>query len=506
MSKIKTAHTSSEPAVSTDKGFLLARQQAEIKSGEALLRGISQTDREQHEKARSSDQEEEQEDPKDTAEISEARRWMSSDGTGSVSEVLRWILEMEEAWEAFLGWQPDPGLDLPAQLQQLSKLYLTLLEAALKYAEGENLTEQLERLDSILAQKLNLVMEQKLKQLISLLKETGQTETLDSIRSGLYRQTAGRTLSPQAARTLFAQGRQESRGSTGRSGAAASFRGEGMVYQSSGKLNSRFQETYHTQQNSWKEQIRQRNEAIRSARNGIAEHTFQRGRCVSCSGRELEKAERFAGHIAFSGNLFKNPGISARNEEVTGLLAAVMFIKGQVYAGESRESGSMAHPLQNAIIKIIDQYLGPKGASHVYYHTLTAYRQMQDPHKAIEDGQDYAYRRFQEKQRDPAFQRSPHYSRESGFFRTLLKGLSAERELALGMSILQKDWQNFLCVIGNRQNSSYLSGMEIRSPWGVLADTGIPRAGSSKKAGKLLLGAAVLILMAALAVIGFRLI
>lgn len=505
MSKIKTAHTSSEPAVSTDKGFLLARQQAEIKSGEALLRGISQTDREQHEKARSSDQEEEQEDPKDTAEISEARRWMSSDGTGSVSEVLRWILEMEEAWEAFLGWQPDPGLDLPAQLQQLSKLYLTLLEAALKYAEGENLTEQLERLDSILAQKLNLVMEQKLKQLISLLKETGQTETLDSIRSGLYRQTAGRTLSPQAARTLFAQGRQESRGSTGRSGAAASFRGEGMVYQSSGKLNSRFQETYHTQQNSWKEQIRQRNEAIRSARNGIAEHTFQRGRCVSCSGRELEKAERFAGHIAFSGNLFKNPGISARNEEVTGLLAAVMFIKGQVYAGESRKSG-MAHPLQNAIIKIIDQYLGPKGASHVYYHTLTAYRQMQDPHKAIEDGQDYAYRRFQEKQRDPAFQRSPHYSRESGFFRTLLKGLSAERELALGMSILQKDWQNFLCVIGNRQNSSYLSGMEIRSPWGVLADTGIPRAGSSKKAGKLLLGAAVLILMAALAVIGFRLI
>ena len=186
-------------------------------------------------------------------------------------------------------------------------------------------------------------------------------------------------------------------------------------------------------------------------------------------------------------------------------LAAVMFIKGQVYAGESRESG-MAHPLQNAIIKIIDQYLGSKGASHVYYHTLTAYRQMQNPHKAIEDGQDYAYRRFQEKQRDPAFQRSPHYSRESGFFRTLLKGLSAERELALGMSILQKDWQNFLCVIGNRQNSSYLSGMEIRSPWGVLADTGIPRAGSSKKAGKLLLGAAVLILMAALAVIGFRLI
>lgn len=505
MSKIKAARTASEPAVSTDKELLLARQQAEIKNGETLIREISQTGEEQHEKARSSDKDEEQEDPKDTAEISEARRWLSSDGTGCVNEVLRWILEMEEAWEALLRWQPDPGLDVPEQLHQLSKLYLTLLEAALKYAEGENLTEQLERLDGALAQKLNLVMEQKLKQLTSLLKDTGQTEILDSIRSGLYRQTAGRTLSPQAVHTLFAQARPGGGRSIGYPGAASSFSGEGMVYQSSGKWNIRFQQTYHTLQNSWKEQIRQRNEMISNARNGIAENTFQRGRCTVCSGREMEKANRFAEHIAFSGNLFKNPGISARNEEVTGLLAAVMSIKGQVYARESQEGGSIVFSLQNAIEKIIDQYLSPRGASKVYYHTLTVYRQMQNPQKAIEDGQDYAYRQFQEKQRDPAYQRSPHYSRESGFFRALLKGLNPERELAMGMNILQKDWQNFLCAIGNKPNAFYLSGMEIRSPWGVLTDTGTYRAGTNGKAGKILLGAAVLILMAALAAIGFRL-
>lgn len=504
MSKIKADRTASDVSARADKEFLLARQQAEIKSGEALLREISRTEMEQHDKAQSSDKDEDQEDPKDTAEISEARRWTPPDGADSVRGVLRWILEMEEAWDILLGWKPDPGLDLPAQLQQLSKLYLTLLEAALKYAEGENLTEQLERLDGMMAQKLDLVMEIKLRQLISLLENTGQAGTLYSVRSGLYRQTAGRTLSPQAAHTLFVQGRQSGGRNAGRSGAAASFRGEGMVYQSSGKVNTRFQQTYRTQQNSWKEQIRQRNETISNARNGIAENTLQRGGCSFCSGRELERANRFAEHIDLNGNLLKNPGISARNEEVTGLLAAVMSIKGQVYAAKSRESASIGFPLQRAIEKIIDPYLNRKGALNVYYHILTAYRQTQDPQKAIEDGREYAFRRFQEKQKDPANQSSPHYSRESGFFRTLLKGLSPERELAAGMAILQKDWQNFLFVIGNRPGASYLPGMEIRSPWGVLADTAAYRPGGGGKAGKLLLGAAVLVLMAVLAVIGFR--
>ena len=128
MSKIKADRTASDVSARADKEFLLARQQAEIKSGEALLREISRTEMEQHDKAQSSDKDEDQEDPKDTAEISEARRWTPPDGADSVRGVLRWILEMEEAWDILLGWKPDPGLDLPAQLQQLSKLYLTLLK------------------------------------------------------------------------------------------------------------------------------------------------------------------------------------------------------------------------------------------------------------------------------------------------------------------------------------------------------------------------------------------
>lgn len=278
---------------------------------------------------------------------------------------------------------------------------------------------------------------------------------------------------------------------------------EGMIYQSSGKQNIRFQQAFHTQQNSWKEQLRQRSEIISNSRKGIAENTFKQGSVVFCSGKELEKANRFAAHINGSGNLFKNPGISARNDEVTGLLAAIMSIKGDVYAKGSKQGSSITFALENAIEKIIGQYLNRKEASKVYYHTLSAYKQLQNPQKAIQHGQDYAYQQFRKKQGDPAYQKSPYYSREFGFFRTMQKGQSPEKGFNIGVNILQKDWQSFLYAIGNRQSSSYLSRAETYSPWGILAGTKAHQTGSDETVHKILLGAAVTIIICVLAVIYF---
>lgn len=529
MSNINTVDTALESAASTEKELQLVKQQTEMKAGEALLRETSRALMEQKEKRA---EKKEQEQPRDTAEISERHRAPRTGKTISESGIAGWCLEMQgKDWEAFLNWQPDPDEELSKQLQELSRLYLTLLEAVLKYAEGENLAEQLGRLDALLAQKLNLLMEQELAQLISLLEQTGQTEAADRVRAGLYRQTAGRTLSPRAAHALFSQGTSVrgrnsgtaaggSAGGTGRetgihrsaghalcrgSSASSSLSDEGMIYQSSGKQNVRFQQTYHIQQSSWKEQIRQRNEVIRSARSGIAENTFQKGSARSCSGNELKMANRFAAHINSGGNLFKNPAISARNEEVTGLLAAVMSIKGQVYAGEAGQRALVARPLQDVIEKMIDLYLNRKGASAVYYHTLTVYKQTKDPKKAIRDGQEYACRQFREKQKDPAYQKSAPYAKESGFFRILLKGLSPEKEFALGVHVLQKDWQDFLSAIG--KGTSGLSEMERHSPWRAVAGMGKQRAGGGAGAGrmgKFLLGAAAFLLLGVLAAVFLR--
>jgi hypothetical protein len=549
MSKIKAAGTTLESAVSSEKELQLVKQNPEIMANETRLQAISSMVTKQQEKTRSARSDSQQEQPKDSAEISESRRYSASNEAISEDDVREWILEMEgKVWESFLEWQPNQDLDLPKQLQELSKLYLTLLEAALKYAEGENLAKQLERLDAILAQKLNLVIQQNLKSLISLLEETGQSTKLDSIQSSLYRQTAGRTISPQAAHALFAQGRPAGSRSAGfftassysegnimhpssekqnlrfqqashvqqnswnepipkKNGPMGSSRNsitrEGMIYQSSGKQNIRFQQAFHTQQNSWKEQLRQRSEIISNSRKGIAENTFKQGSVVFCSGKELEKANRFAAHINGSGNLFKNPGISARNDEVTGLLAAIMSIKGDVYAKGSKQGSSITFALENAIEKIIGQYLNRKEASKVYYHTLSAYKQLQNPQKAIQHGQDYAYQQFRKKQGDPAYQKSPYYSREFGFFRTMQKGQSPEKGFNIGVNILQKDWQSFLYAIGNRQSSSYLSRAETYSPWGILAGTKAHQTGSDETVHKILLGAAVTIIICVLAVIYF---
>lgn len=505
MSNIKAAGTASEPATRTETELPFLKQQQEINESETLFREISKISAKQQEQTYSTHTDNEQEQPKDTAEISEARRRFPANRRLSSDEALRWTLELAgKDWELFLEWQPDTGLALPQQLQELSKLYLTLLEAALKYAEGENLAEQLERLDSLLAQKLNLVMDMDLEQLTFLLEKTGQGAALDNIRSSLYQQTAGQTIPLQAVHRLFSHGKPVSGRRIGFYTASPSLSKEGMVYQSSGKQNVRFQQAYHTQQTSWKEQLKQRNEIISNARKGISENTFKQENSAPCSGKELERANRFAAHIDGSGNLFKNPGISARNAEVTGLMAAVMYIKGQVYAGENRQGSSITFALENAIDKIIRPYLNQKEASKVYYHILTAYKQTQNPRKAIEDGQNYAYRQFREKQEDPVYQKSPPYSRDSGFFRSMSKNPGPESGLAMGLNILQKDWQNFLSAIGSQQHFSYLLKAESYSPWGVLAGAGTHLTGGRGNIGKILLGAAVVIVMGALAAMCVR--
>ncbi|MCI8743824.1 MAG: hypothetical protein HFG63_14600 [Lachnospiraceae bacterium] len=511
MSKLKTSSTSSQPAAGAEKDLQLVRQQAEMKAGEALIREVSRKTQQQREQAQSDrkDSDTGPDQPKDTAELSGTHAHPRPDQTGSAEEIPQWVLEMAgKDWEAFLEWWPDPDLPLADQLKELSKLYLSLLEAALKYAEGENLAEQLQRLDSLLAQKLELVMDHRLDQIMNLLEETKDSAAQNGIRSSLYRQTAGRTLTPQAVHSLFAQappGRNAAGSSAAFRSASSSFSGEGMIYQSSGKQNIRFQQVYQTQQHSWKEQLRQRTETIRDARNGVAGNSFGKAGSLSCSPRELEAANRFAAHIRGTGNLFRNPDITARNEEVTGLLAAVMTIKGQVYAGETARTGSLAQILQNTIGKIVSQYLGRKGAASVYNHTLTAYRQTGNPQKAIQEGQDYAFRQFREKQKNPAFQKSVHYSRESGFFRSFLKNLSPEKELALGSSVLQEDWKKFLHTMGNPQTFSYLSRAAGHSPWGFLAGPGAQSADSSGHTAKILLGTGVLIFLGLLAGVWLRL-
>lgn len=509
MSKIKTSSAALETALLAEKEFPPDRQQAEMKAGEALFQEASQKIAEQRENIEAEDGDTKEYQPKDTAQLSDLHLRIHRETTGTMEGIPEWVLELaKKDWEVFLEWQPDAGVFLQVQLQELSRLYLRLLEAAFTFAEGENLAEQTERLDALLVHKLHLVMKENLEQLMIMLENTGETAVLEGICANLYQQTAGRTLSAKAVHNLYMQTVSPARqGSFSGKGIGANsmqqsrtFSGEGMIYQPSRKQNIRFQQVYHGQKNSWKEQIRQRTKVISDARKGIAENTFRQAGSVSCTGKELERANRFAAHINGSGNLFHHPELNAGNEEVTGLLAAIMTIKGLVYAGENEQKNSLILSFQKAIGKILDHYLSQKGVTNVYYYTLSAYRQMKNPQKAIQTGQNYAYQQFHKKQKDPIYQRNASYSRESGFFRAFLKHMSPERELALGSSILRKDWENFLRIIGKPAKSSDSSRAEKYSPWGILLDPEIQHTSSNAMAN-VLLGIAIVIVIVVLAAV-----
>ena len=156
---------------------------------------------------------EDQNEKRDTSELSKQSKWFGIDGKILENGDIKWVLEMEqELLEALLKWMPSGNGDVSKQLDELSRLYLALLEAILTHTMGEEQAAQIARLDEILAQKLTLLMDTDLKDLMDLLKETGQTETLQNVKSSIYKQTTGTSISARAADQFYAKGKPSGAG------------------------------------------------------------------------------------------------------------------------------------------------------------------------------------------------------------------------------------------------------------------------------------------------------
>lgn len=212
----------------------------------------------------------------------------------------------------------------------------------------------------------------------------------------------------------------------------------------------------------------------------------------------MTRANRFASHINGSGDLFRNSGITAQNDEVLGLLAAVTSMKGQIYAAEAGQKSSINLPLQNAITKMIDQYIRQKAASKVYYYTTHIYEKTKSPQKAIENGLEYAYRQFKEKQADPSCQTQAKYSGQAGFFLSTVNDQNSEKDFTFGLRILEENWKEFLRSIGKTMDSSSMLKLQSISPWGSLMEPAKHKAGKRVDIEKFLLVATVIFIAAAM--------
>lgn len=498
----------------------IAKKTAQLEAGQVLIaEAAKQTaqarqkmEQERAERAAEKDAERErQEDKKDTSELSKQSKWFGIEGKFPENADIRWTLEMmKELWEAFQQWIPVKDQTLSAQLEELSKLYLELLEAILTHTMGEEQAAQAERLNAVLAEKLNLLMETELKDLKQLLEQSGQKDTLDLVKASVYRQTTGESISGRAASRFYAQGNTasgrnfryfmpESSGSgiTGRGSSyaqTASGVEEGRIYKLADGRSVQMNQAFDAQRKAEELQVSQRGRILGGA-DGQGTGELSGGRAV-LTGRELAEAEQLAAHINGSGNLLKNSGISAQNDEVRGLVAAITNIKGQVYAVNAGRNNGMVTPLRNAINQMVDYYLSQKGIYKVYYYTTNAYERTKNPQKAIEEGLEYAYRLFMEKKADEAYRMQEAYSDRAGFFQMLLRGQTLQAELIKGMRLLEDNWREFLRSIGENEKRGITLRMQRYSPWGLLAEPeGFKKKAREKKDRTILIEAACIVIV-----------
>lgn len=457
------------------------------------------------------------EEKRDTSELSKQSKWFGIEGKLLKDENLKWTLEMEkEQWEAFQNWMPAEYKELSSHLDEISKLYLALLEAVLTHTTGEEQTIQIERLNEILAQKLSLLMDADLNELMKLLEQAGQTETLNLIKSSVYKQTTGESISARAAGRFFARGNVNSTGNTryfmpeSQGQGAVSGRGKAGMYTvsaspaSAGGLSAASEEgrfyklakggsvqmnqAFDVRRQSGEMQMSQRTRMLSDVKGNGTGNAGSLGGKTLISGKELTSANRFAAHMNGSGNLFSNPEISARNEEVLGLLAAMTTIKSQVYSSNLGRNNAMSTPLRSAINQMVDYYLTQKGAYKVYGYTANVYEQTKSPQKAIEEGLEYAYQIFMEKKGDAVYQQQAAYSEKAGFFQMLLKGQTMQAELIRGMRLLEGNWRDFLKSIGENEKKGIVLTMQKHSPWGVLMEpTSLDKGKGEKKDKKVVL-------------------
>ena len=467
----------------------------------------------------------------DTAQLSRQSKWFGVEGKHMVNAHEKWVLEMEkELWEALLMWTPVSGEDLAKQLGQLSRLYLALLESVLIHTMGEEQNVQTGRLDTVLAQKLNLLLDKSLEDLERFLEQNGQTKGLGAIKAALYKRTAGKTISPREAEAFFARGKSHGAGKAGAAGRAGSGVGaglrtssggrttegtraadgdraaansrrsvgnriaagngavaggrtatgsqaersqrgamteEGMIYRRSKGGNIQVNQGFQAQKRAQEQLAGRRNTALESGKGSL-------------TGKSLTEANRFAEHLNGRGNLFKNPGITAQNEELQGLLSAVTYMKGQVYASASNREAALVTPFKSAINQMVDAYLSKKGAFDVYYYTIGIYERTKNPQKAMEEGSAYAYKQFLARKGQGALGVQPAYSQQAGFFR-MLKDQNMEADLKRGMRILEENWRDFLLTMGEGRNKGVSQAMQRQSLWGSLMGPGGSKKSSRGK-------------------------
>ncbi len=472
MNKIK----SDQVPTSIDKTDLaMLQKNAKLKSGEALVNAAAKHAVEEREKILKEHQDEKvdkdstSEAKEDCAQLSEKSKWFGI-YSKTLEENIKWTLEMEKAWLLLLNWIPT-GTSIATQINELTDLYLSLMEAILTHtSDVTEQNEQIQMLEQVLSKKLNLLFEKNVGALDAFLDKYGQKQTVIEMKSEIFRHITGNGVGAQEAERMFTHN------SPGTAAAYGKSSDQGMLYQMSKNGGVAFSRQYNTHAEQEKLHTNQYLQAMRKqhAQLGQSHQTiYSEMGTGKYSMADLQKTNSFLTYIERDGNLFQNPNLSIHNDEALGVLSAIMSMKSALFIKESHLGRSASIAVHSGVDKMIDSYVhqrfmtqgrNTRDTFRIHNYILSIYSNTKDAQKAISKGLEYAYQIFSNKKETTTNVQDIRNYQMYAFWGTGKKDINAD--LKEGNRILQKDWQQFLQNLERYAGS--IRQMEKQSPWGML--------------------------------------
>lgn len=435
-------------------------------------------------------------------------------------------LLLDRLWALLEAWQPQPESGLLQEIIQLKELYQLLLEKILDFYTKDQAWMQADRINRLLLHIIDTMGKAKFPNLLHLLEEYGEEERADFLRASVMEKITGKTVSPQdiaAAREREMDGKESggTRHEEGRShggpypgGKNRGQRGagfpDGVLYsKGAGKgiyTNRRYMEQV------WEAERFTLPSAGKNRKTepGSGLFPFQ-GKLYSVS--DIERGERFVRYMSEKGNLYYNPALTARNEELLGFLMAVSMEKVRIFGEYAGVGDRMVMDVDNGLERFLRHCLFKSTAGsgswgtragarpdirlvqRMYYRVMEIIQRMKTPGKGLEKGLKYAYESFMSG-KDTGEHNSP--GREPGFFGGCGDLHDNGKELKYGAKVLDEDWKEFLSSIG-QDNIGFLQMALLNCPWGAAMDGEKPPENSRKP------GPAVFLILAG-AVAGYLLV
>lgn len=397
---------------------------------------------------------------------------------------------LEEILKFLENWQPQPGWALSQEIKQLGDIYQKLLQDVLKlYANQEQAGIQSDRINGLLLAIVDRLGDNKFPSLLFLLENYGDKGAADFLRASVFSKITGRNVSSQevaSARKQWVHG-EEKKSSTFQ---AAQGKIPASPAQEKGILYSRTKGNRIDTNRQYKEWV----QAVERFRlqSGTEEKRVNRGnrffysQYQSYSASDIEQTERFLDYITEKGNLYENPALTARSEELLGFLMAASMVKVQIYSEYAGVGSKMAGDVWNALERFFRHYLAKAidpenqhsaGAGNVrwldskiiqriYYQVMELVQRAKSPGKGLEKGLQYVCQVYlSKKEKNEGVQKR----KSTGFFSASTNGKDKLEDLKYGAGALDQDWKEFLDSIGQNSNA-LLQSMYANCPWGILME------------------------------------